>query len=121
MKFEQIKDFFAKNISYKNWEFLIKEKNGVPYLQIQFLGKDNFSGQEERQYCRKWQLSEWMTRTELVRTAFLAVIQAERHEIEEAFRYKGEAIFNSHISADKLAELAIHAENYEHRPEPTKT
>jgi hypothetical protein len=120
MDINQMREFFEKNISYKNWELLIKEKNGVPYLQIQFVAPDNFFGIEERQYCRKWQLSEWMTKTELVRTAFLAVVQAERHELEENFLYKGQAIFNSHISADKLAELSALPDATEHRAEPVK-
>jgi hypothetical protein len=120
MQLQEIKDFFKENISYKNWELLIKEKNGVPYLQIQFVASDNFSGKEERQYCRKWQLSEWMTKTELVRTAFLAVVQAERHELEENFLYKGKAIFNSHLSADKLVELASQPDATEHRGDPPK-
>lgn len=118
MNLNEIKHFFAEDIRYKDWEFHIKEKNGVMFLQIQFMAPDNFSGAPERQYCRKWQLSEWMTKTELVRTAFLAVIQAERHEIEEGFKYRGEAIFNSHLSADALAELAKSTANYEHRPPP---
>jgi hypothetical protein len=118
MKFEEIKQFFAENVQYKNWEFHIKSKNGVTFLQIQFDAPDNFSGKLEKQYCRKWQLSEWMTKTELVRTAFLAVLQAERHESEEAFKYKGQAIFNSHLSADALAEIAKSETNYEHRPPP---
>jgi hypothetical protein len=118
MKFQEIKQFVAENIQYKNWEFHVKEKNNVTFLQIQFEATDNFSGKLERQYCRKWQLSEWMTRTEIVRTAFLAVLQAERHESEEAFKYKGQAIFNSHLSADVLAGIAQFESNYEHRLPP---
>jgi hypothetical protein len=120
MKYEEMVEFFAKNISYKKgWEFHIKEKNGVPYLQIQFVAPDNFTGKPERQYCRKWQLSEWMTKTELVRTAFLAVLQAERHETEETFKYKGADIFNSHLNVDALTVL-VAANAYEHRGDAPK-
>jgi hypothetical protein len=118
MTFEEMQKFFAENIHYKDWEFHIKEKNKVPFLQIQFMGKDNFSGKSERQYCRKWQLSEWMTTTELVRTAFAAVVQAEKHEAEETFLYKGQAVFNSHISADRMWELAVNPFAHEYRAVP---
>lgn len=115
MKHQEIKQFFADNIRYKDWHFVINEKNGVTYMQVQFEAEDSFApGKVELQHCRKWQLSEWMTPTELVRTAFLAVIQAERHETEESFLYKGQAIFNSHIAADKLVEVC-QAGAYEHR------
>jgi hypothetical protein len=122
MNLQEIKNFFKEHIQYNKigWEFIVKEKNGVIYLQIQFESHDNFSGKWERQFCRKWQLSEWMTKTELVSTAFLAILQAERHEIEETFLYKGQAIFNSHLSADSLAELAARNDSWEHRPEPPK-
>jgi hypothetical protein len=105
MNIEEIKQFYADNISYKDWEFVIREKNGVPYLQIQFNAPDNFSGKHERQYCRKWMLSEFMTVTELVETAYKAVRMAEEHELRESFKYKGHAIFNSHIYVGHLLEI----------------
>jgi hypothetical protein len=120
MKFEEVKKFFKDNVSYKDWEFHIKKKmtNGVEqdafYFQIQFVAPDNFNGNPERQYCRKWLLSEFMTPTELVRTAWLAVQQAERHEMEENFKYKGSDIFNSHLEVDALA-ILCKLNKYEHR------
>lgn len=102
MNIEEMRKFVEETIRYKNYEFLVKEKNQVPFLQIQFIAPDNITGKTERQYCRKWQLSEFMTKTEIVRTAFLAVVQAERHEIEENFKYCGVDIFNSHIGVDFL-------------------
>lgn len=121
MQLEEIKNFFKNNISYKaGWDFLIKEKNGVPYLQIQFNGADNFTGKVERQYCRKWQLSEWMTPTELVETAWAAVQRAEMHEAKETFKFKGQAVYNSHLNVEKLVQLCQSNDATEHRPEPPK-
>jgi hypothetical protein len=130
MDYAEVKKFFKKNVSYKDgWEFHIKKKktDGIEqdafYLQIQFIAADNFNGKPERQFCRKWLLSEFMTPTELVRTAWLAVQQAERHEMEETFRYKGRDIYNSHLSVDSLAKLCD-SNSYEHRsppPKPPKT
>lgn len=123
MKYLEVKHFVDNNVRYKDWEFHVKKKvtNGVEqdafYLQIQFMAPDNFTGKPERQYCRKWLLSEHMTATEIVRTAFLAVVQAERHELEENFKYKGRDIYNSHLSVDALCE-AVDNKAYEHRGEP---
>jgi hypothetical protein len=106
MKIEEIKTYIKNNILYKNWEFVVGDKNGVPYVQIQFDAPDNFNPHVlSRQYCRKWQLSEFMTETEIVRTCFLAVKQAETHELEENFLFKGNAIFNSHIHVKHLNSL----------------
>jgi hypothetical protein len=125
MNYEEVQAFFAAHIAYKpGWEFHIKKKktNGKEvdafYLQIQFNAPDSFDKNKvERQFCRKWLLSEFMTPTELVRTAFLAVAQAERHEMEETFKYKGYDIFNSHLDVEALA-TACNAKRYEHRGDP---
>lgn len=125
MTFEEVQKFIARNITYKpGWEFAIKRKKtkgkevDAFYLQIQFDAADNFSGKVERQYCRKWLLSEWMTPTEIVRTAWLAVQQAEKHEMEETFRLNGRDIFNSHIDVAGLCDLCD-GNVYEHR-KPTR-
>lgn len=119
MKYEAIKKFVGENIRYKDWEFHVKRKGQTMYLQIQFQSIDNkfeyFNPDggdlgrgpflKIRHYGRKWQLSNHMTKTEIVRTAHLAVIQAEIHESCELFKYKGIAIFNTHRDIDELAAL----------------
>lgn len=54
------------------------------------------------QRCRKWQLSRFMTPTELVRTAYKAALTAEEHEVGEYFKYKNELIFCPHINVEAL-------------------
>lgn len=91
-------------VQFNDWEFVLGEKNGVLYLQIQFMARCNATGQTERQHCRKWQLSEHMTRSEIIGTAFLAVEQAVRHEAAEQFRFRGVAIFDFHTDVEALIE-----------------
>ena len=83
----------------------MEQKNGVPFLQVQFkavdIGCDDISP-KRLQHCRKWQLSEFMTPTEIVRTAFLAVRQAEIHECEENFKYMEVSIYNPHRDVEDL-------------------
>lgn len=102
---EQIKEI-VEQIKFSNWEFIIKEKNDVPYLQIQFMGACNDSGSVERQYCRKWQLSYYMVASEVVRTAYKAVLAAVEHEASENFYYKNARIFNPHVDVDALVEIS---------------
>lgn len=102
---EQIKEI-VEQIKFSNWEFIIKEKNDVPYLQIQFMGACNDSGSVERQYCRKWQLSYYMVTSEVVRTAYKAVLAAVEHEASENFYYKNARIFNPHVDVEALVEVA---------------
>lgn len=115
MNLKEIKEFIKTNIRYKDWEFIVNEKNGVMYLQVQFDAPDNFVPTKvERQHCRKWQLSEFMCPTEIVQTAWAAVKRAELHEAAENFKFKGADIFNTHLNVEKLAELC-RSKNYEYR------
>lgn len=111
MTFPEIKKFIADNISYKDWEFHVRQKGEAIYLQIQFLAFCNAGKKNQelvgtrlmnRQHCRKWMLSEHMTPTEIVRTCYLAVRQAEEHEMQENFKFMGRDIFNPHIDVLQL-------------------
>lgn len=51
-------------------------------------------------------IGPWMSRGELVRTAYRAILSLEMHELQERFRYKGVRVFNPHISMDALLEHA---------------
>jgi len=117
MKQPEIIKFINDHIKYKDWTFKVGDKNGAMFLQVQFDAPDNFTGKGERQHCRKFQLSEWMTPTEIVQTCWLAVQRAELHEAAEQFKYKGRDIFNTHISVDALAGIC-NGNFYEHRGDP---
>lgn len=113
MTFDECRKFIQGEISFRDWIFHVGGETDKWYMQIQFMAPDNdiqgsfddtctYRPHMTLQKCRKWRLSPHMTRTELVRTAFLAVKQAVQHEIEEQFQYKGEAIFNSHLDIDEV-------------------
>lgn len=66
------------------------------------------------QYGRRWALWPGMTETELVETAFKAIMTAENHEVGEWFRYEGEQVFSPHF--DIQARLALCREGkFDHR------
>src|SRR5690606_37153327 len=98
-------DKITSNIKYKDWRFVVGEKNGTLSLQIKFNAPDNYTGEVEEQSCRKYQLSEHMVKTEVVETAWLAVQRAELHEAGENFWYKGVLPYCPHIDIDARVEI----------------
>lgn len=68
------------------------------YIQVAYNAKCNKTGIEESWTGRKWQLSEYMTPDEVVKTAFAAFKAAVEHEVLEGFKLDGVVVFNPHIS-----------------------
>lgn len=95
------------SLQYKDWEFHLIEENNTAFLQLRFKDmcacRDSAPLMEHR--CRKWRLSLRATRSEIVQTAFAAVLLAEEHEIRERFRYRGRAVYGPHFNVDDLVNL----------------
>lgn len=92
-------------ITYKDWHLHVgrdSKRNFAPYLQWEFIAPCAKTGTPAKQRSRKWYLSEYMTESELVQTAFKAALTAEEHECREAFRYAGYRVFNPHVSVTAL-------------------
>lgn len=87
--------------------FKDKDGNGRFFLQIRFTENDNITGEPNKpQFCRKWYLSPYMTKQEVVRTAYKAFEAAVLHEMQEKFLYCGKMIYNPHQDVDKLLTIA---------------
>lgn len=93
-------------VKYKDWDIVLRYNDDKPYIQIQFDAPDSFTKVVERQYCRKWTLSYYMTDSEVIRTAYKAVEAAVIHEMQEDFRFMEEPIFRPHYDVYKLLELS---------------
>ena len=80
---------------------------GRIYLQYRFQAPDNDDEDniDYEAHCRKWMLSQHMTKQEVVRTAWLAYKQAVSHEADEQFKYKGVAIYGPHIDVEELVNI----------------
>lgn len=85
-----------QDVTYKDWTFFVSGKPDF-YLQVRFPHPD---GSGKVLTGRKWRLSEYMNRTELVQTALMAVLAAVEHEAREEFLYKGQAVFGPHIDIE---------------------
>lgn len=76
------------------------------YLQVQAPGGlCNRTGHPAPWSGRKFLLSEYMTLSEVVGTAYFAVQTAIKHEIAEQFRYQGTAIYDQHVHIIALKSL----------------
>jgi hypothetical protein len=98
---EEIVDLLLE-CSCTNLKIQIGQQDGRLYLQI---ADAEWTG-------RKWILSDHMTDGEVVQTAMAAVLAWYEHEAREAFKFRGKAIFNPHLS---LEALCARAEEEEHR------
>jgi len=106
LNFTQMRSI-AKNIKFKDWVVGVYKKDTVPYLQVSFEGTCSVTGRVTEQKGRKWMLSNHMTRSEFVQTAFLAVKQAMEHEVREEFQYYGEPVYRPHFDVEELWELSL--------------
>ena len=92
------------HVRYRDWEFhAIEQSNGEVFLQLSWVGPDTDTDEYAELKSRKWKLSAWMTKSEVVQTAFKAVMTAEEHETREAFKYRNVAIFGPHFDVDEMA------------------
>jgi hypothetical protein len=105
------------DIQFNDWVFDLRTDSGRPYLQVRFAGPCNITGRLQEWEGRKWFLSSETSRSEIVQTAFKAVITALEHEARETFRYKGAAIFGPHFDCDLLVELCKRSDALDARDE----
>ena len=96
-----------RDVSYEDWDFNIRMDSDRPYLQVGFYDYDTTQSpltdrRKQYQTGRKWMLSPHMTKSEIIQTAFKAVLTAVEHEVREKFKYRDSAIFGPHFNVDDL-------------------
>lgn len=74
------------------------------YMQIRQESVCNRTGKPYNEGGRKWDLSQHMTESEVVFTAWKAYLTFIEHEAREQFHYKGKKIFDPHIDVNALLE-----------------
>jgi hypothetical protein len=98
----------ASHIKYLDWRLVVKESGGRPYLQWHFLAANTDPGSGPKlleQRSGKYWLSYAMIPQEIERNAYLALVRAVKHELDENYYYKGQQIRNPHVDPDALAEF----------------
>lgn len=102
--------------SFGDWKIEVHIDGHRPYMQVHVIdGRDSETGQPLEWTGRKWMLSPFMCKNEIVTTAFKAVMTAMEHEIRENFRYRGVAIFNPHVDPDALVDFVGNRANIQER------
>lgn len=95
-----------ERVSFKDRSFvLLTPDSGELFLQMQYWDTCVDTGLPEKQHCRKWRISRYMTTSEIVQTCFKAVITSQEHIAREFFEYRGEAVFCPHYDVEQLVEL----------------
>lgn len=92
-----------------SFSFLIekdKKSGDRIYIQLVYGAVDSRTKQFGVFKSRKWYLSEHMTDDEIIKTAYLALETAVKHEILEGFKIDGHSIFNPHINFEELLKIS---------------
>lgn len=94
-------------VAYPGLEFqTLSEGPGRVFLRVHNPeGIDNVTSEDMPWSGRWWRLSEHMTDSEIVGTAFKAIITCLEHEARENFLYKGQAVYDAHLDVEELVKL----------------
>lgn len=96
-----------REIHFHGWSFKFGVMGEGMYMQVQFLAPDNDTKElHQVQSGRKWYISHFSTKEEVVQTCLKAVLTAVEHEAREHFTYKGVALFQPHMPLETLMEHA---------------
>lgn len=111
-KLLQLDDFrdILKDVRFRDWRVVVNPHPNEParlYMQVRTVTPDNMDPNSEPVEWggRKYDLSPYMCKSEVVRTAYLAIKKAMDHEVDEQFTYRGLPIYDPHFDVDKLWEL----------------
>lgn len=92
-----------KHVTFPGLEFKLVQKGTVNLLMVHCpTGICNFNKGALPWNGRKFYLSQWMTDSEVIQTAFMAVRTAMEHEVREQFKYKGQAVLQPHMDLEEL-------------------
>ena len=94
--------------SFSDWKFILEMDGDRPMLVLEFIAPCSKTGVAKKWRSRKWPLSVHMTRSEIVGTAFKAVMTAIEHEAREEFKYHKRPVFSPHIDVLQLWHGCVH-------------
>jgi len=78
------------------------------FVQVGIIGPDSYATKAAKLpnkivYGRKWRIEKLLPTSELIQTVFLAIRNAEEHEIREQFVVSGTTPFNGHMDLPLMA------------------
>lgn len=83
-----------------------KEYGHRIYLQIGYVAPCSKTSVYGVWRGRKWYLSKYMTKDEIIKTAYAAFEAAVKHEVMEGFKVDGKILFNPHVDFEALLKVS---------------
>lgn len=114
-------------VQFKDWIFYVghfvgrNPEDDRVFIQVRYLEADadhDDATALEIQHGRKWLISKHATVSEVVQTAFKAVVTSMEHQAREHFTYRGARVFGPHFDVDQLVALCRTPESLDARPAP---
>jgi hypothetical protein len=92
-------------VKFQDYVFRVYGEFGRVILQASYIEPDIVTGQPERQKTRKWIVSKYATKSELVQTAFKCCLTSMEHRTRESFLYRGKRVFGPHFDVEVLWQM----------------
>lgn len=105
MNFDRFESIIDK-ITFPNMVFRTGTLGEGYFVQVQSIAACDAIGADKDWRGRKWYLSAYSTKSEVVQTCLKAVITFLEHEARESFKYKGQAVFRPHFDVEELCAFA---------------
>lgn len=83
-----------------------KFKNGRIFLQVVYDAPCTKTNEVKEWHGRKWYLSEYMTKDEIIKTGFAAFKACVEHEVMEGYKFKNIIVFNPHVNFEELLKIS---------------
>jgi hypothetical protein len=101
-----------QEVKFKQAQFTVEAAAGGFLLQICCAEQDVECNVERSFEGRKWFIPADATLSEIVQTAFKAVVTWQEHEARDGFLYQGLRVFGPHYDVDTLASVLRGTRNY---------
>lgn len=108
---EEIQSIFD-DIQFLDREFRItseESKDGKKRYFAQLIyyeaDVDSANRKIEKQSARKWYISPFSTKTEVVETAYAMCLRSAKHIVREWFKYKGYRVMSPHFDIEARVQL----------------
>lgn len=98
-----------EGVTYKDgWTFELQESESPSefYIRLSCPVIDVYDGVTPRRAYGRWFPIPYLTKRDVVGTAFTACLMMEEHELREGFKYQGVAVFGPHTDLDTLVAMS---------------
>jgi acyl carrier protein len=91
---------------FENYTFLVTPDRDGAKIQATYPEADIITGEIETQYTRKWLVSPFAVKSEIVKTLFKCCATSTEHRLRENFKYRERRIFGPHLDVDAMWDIA---------------